>query len=46
MKERRIDPKSAVDFLKVNHRKCMQYFTSESVLQTLSVVLYNAESRK
>ena len=46
MKERRIDPKSAVDFLKVNHSKCMQYITSESVLQTLSVVLYDAKSRK
>ena len=46
MKERRIDPKSAVDFVKVNHIKCMQYITSESVLQTLNVVLYDAKSRK
>lgn len=42
MQKRSIDPKIAANFLERNHKACMQYLNSESVLQTLSVVLYDA----
>ena len=45
MKERSIDPKMAANFLIRHHPKCLQYLNNESVLQTLSVVLYDADRR-
>lgn len=45
MKERGVDPKTAANFLKRHHPQCVQYLKNESVLQPLSVVLYEADRR-
>jgi hypothetical protein len=45
MEERRMDPKKAAQFLKRHHPECLQYLANESVIHSLSVVLYNAYRR-
>lgn len=45
MKEHSIDPKMAANFLLRRHPQCLQYLKNESVLQPLSVVLYEADRR-